>query len=283
MPRTPARTRPSRRSAESATRETQPRYGRGCTPSCGNICLGILRSRRPVPVGVAGEDLPASADDDPVALIDRAAQRDWIGNWPASPDPRTRRGDASDTSPTTTVPSRSPCRWWNPGSARYGERLSDARRQLCLHPGLPTSRTNGMTTRRDADGYERRAEASTPILTRRSRTAFQAQAGEGRWGNWRHRPRRRPMKRFPGLPGSHRDDAGQLSPLAADRASSLVWWPDPETTDLGGTAISSSLPDRPGAIAQSASRSGCYARKIWPRAQRFAVTADSARYPCNAR
>jgi RNA polymerase sigma factor (sigma-70 family) len=43
-----------------------------------NNCRTLLRARRPVPVGVAGEDLPASALDDPFARIERSALRDWI-------------------------------------------------------------------------------------------------------------------------------------------------------------------------------------------------------------
>ncbi|GAA4259065.1 RNA polymerase sigma factor [Dactylosporangium darangshiense] len=43
-----------------------------------NNCRTILRARKPVPVGTAGEDLHASELDDPVAYIERSAQRDWI-------------------------------------------------------------------------------------------------------------------------------------------------------------------------------------------------------------
>ncbi|MGC4856978.1 RNA polymerase sigma factor [Micromonospora sp. DT4] len=55
-----------------------------------NICLSILRSRRPVPVGVAGANLPASADDGPVASIERMAQRDWIWHGLKQLTPRTQ-------------------------------------------------------------------------------------------------------------------------------------------------------------------------------------------------
>jgi RNA polymerase sigma-70 factor (ECF subfamily) len=43
-----------------------------------NNCRTMLRARKPVPVGVAGEDLLASELDDPVAAIERSALRDWI-------------------------------------------------------------------------------------------------------------------------------------------------------------------------------------------------------------
>ncbi|WP_426507462.1 RNA polymerase sigma factor [Dactylosporangium sp. McL0621] len=43
-----------------------------------NNCRTILRARKPVPVGTAGEDLHASDLDDPVACIERSALRDWI-------------------------------------------------------------------------------------------------------------------------------------------------------------------------------------------------------------
>ncbi|GAA2675701.1 RNA polymerase sigma factor [Actinoplanes palleronii] len=43
-----------------------------------NNCRAFLRARRPIPVGVAGEDVLASAEDDPVTRIERSAQRDWI-------------------------------------------------------------------------------------------------------------------------------------------------------------------------------------------------------------
>jgi RNA polymerase sigma factor (sigma-70 family) len=43
-----------------------------------NNCRTILRARKPVPVGTAGEHLRASELDDPVACIERSAQRDWV-------------------------------------------------------------------------------------------------------------------------------------------------------------------------------------------------------------
>jgi len=43
-----------------------------------NNCRMLLRTRRPVPVGVAGDDLAAGQVDDPVAVIERSAQRDWV-------------------------------------------------------------------------------------------------------------------------------------------------------------------------------------------------------------
>jgi RNA polymerase sigma-70 factor (ECF subfamily) len=43
-----------------------------------NNCRTLLRARKPIPVGTAGEDLRASELDDPVARIERSAQRDWI-------------------------------------------------------------------------------------------------------------------------------------------------------------------------------------------------------------
>jgi RNA polymerase sigma-70 factor (ECF subfamily) len=43
-----------------------------------NNCRTVLRARRPIPVGVAGQDLVASDADDPVACIERSAMRDWI-------------------------------------------------------------------------------------------------------------------------------------------------------------------------------------------------------------
>lgn len=43
-----------------------------------NICRTRLRTRTPVPVGVAGVGLVASEADDPVARMEKTAQRDWI-------------------------------------------------------------------------------------------------------------------------------------------------------------------------------------------------------------
>lgn len=43
-----------------------------------NNCRTMLTARRPIPVGVAGEDLLASELNDPVACMERSADRDWI-------------------------------------------------------------------------------------------------------------------------------------------------------------------------------------------------------------
>ena len=43
-----------------------------------NNCRTMLSARKPIPVGVAGQDLSAPDDDDPVERIERSAQRDWV-------------------------------------------------------------------------------------------------------------------------------------------------------------------------------------------------------------
>ena len=43
-----------------------------------NHCQTLLRTRKPIPVGVAGGDLLASELDDPVECIERSAAREWI-------------------------------------------------------------------------------------------------------------------------------------------------------------------------------------------------------------
>ncbi|MEU5786070.1 RNA polymerase sigma factor [Micromonospora lupini] len=125
-----------------------------------NICLSILRSRRPVPVGVAGVDLPASANGDPVASIERMAQRDWIWHGLRQLTPTTQtvamlRYFSDNNSyeqiallcgiPVGTVASR----------------LSEARRRLAyILPSVQGERHDGI----DALTAERRDEAGT-ILT----------------------------------------------------------------------------------------------------------------------
>jgi RNA polymerase sigma factor (sigma-70 family) len=125
-----------------------------------NTCLNLLRARRPVPIGVAGEDLPASPEDDPVASIERMAQRDWIWHGLRQLTPRTQavamlRYFSDNNSygqiaalcgiPVGTVASR----------------LSEARRQLAgILPNVQDLRHDDM----DTLTAERRAEADT-ILT----------------------------------------------------------------------------------------------------------------------
>jgi RNA polymerase sigma factor (sigma-70 family) len=124
-----------------------------------NSCMSLLRARRPVPVGVAGEDLPASPDDGPVASIERMAQRDWIWHGLRQLTPSTQavamlRYFSEHNSyehiatlcgiPLGTVASR----------------LSEARRQLAvILPSIQDVRHGDM----DALIAERRAEADTVL------------------------------------------------------------------------------------------------------------------------
>jgi RNA polymerase sigma factor (sigma-70 family) len=142
-----------------------------------NICLSVLRSRRPVPVGVAGEHLPASADGDPMASIERMAQRDWIWHGLQRLTPRTQtvallRYFTENNSyeqiaalcgiPVGTVASR----------------LSEARRQLAeILPIIDDERHGDM----DVLAAERRVEAET-ILTAIANDVPLSRV-EGRWAD----------------------------------------------------------------------------------------------------
>jgi RNA polymerase sigma factor (sigma-70 family) len=142
-----------------------------------NICLSLLRSRRPVPVGVAGADLRASESDDPMASIERMAQRNWIWHGLQQLTPRTQavamlRYFSENNSyeqiaslcgiPVGTVASR----------------LSEARRQLAdILPNIADDRHDDT----DALIAERRQEAGT-ILTAIANLTHLSQVG-GRWAD----------------------------------------------------------------------------------------------------
>lgn len=142
-----------------------------------NICLSVMRSRRSVPVGVAGENLLASENDDPVASIERAAQRDWIWHGLQRLTPSTQavamlRYFTDNNSyeqiaalcgiPVGTVASR----------------LSEARRQLA--DILPRSKDERHDDA-DALAAERREEAATILTAIASNVALRQV--QGRWAD----------------------------------------------------------------------------------------------------
>jgi RNA polymerase sigma-70 factor (ECF subfamily) len=96
-----------------------------------NNCRAMLRARKPVPVGVAGEDVPTSELDDPVACIERSALRDWIWHALRQLSPATQpvallryfteRNSYEEIATLCGIPV---------GTVR--SRLSEARRQLAL-------------------------------------------------------------------------------------------------------------------------------------------------------
>ncbi|MEU1589613.1 sigma-70 family RNA polymerase sigma factor [Micromonospora sp. NPDC005710] len=122
-----------------------------------NNCRKLLRSHRPVPVGVAGENLLASERDDPAARIDRSAVRDWIwhGLHRLSPAAQTvallryftENNSYEQIAELCGVPI---------GTVR--SRLSEARRQLAdVLPRLHEERHDETTSLQ----AERREEATT--------------------------------------------------------------------------------------------------------------------------
>ncbi|GAA1390672.1 sigma-70 family RNA polymerase sigma factor [Catellatospora chokoriensis] len=125
-----------------------------------NICINVLRSRRPVPVGVAGENEPAPETDDPVASIERAAQRDWIWQGLQRLTPATQAVTMLRyfTDNNTYEQIATLC---GIPVGTVASRLSEARRQLAgILPDIRDERHDAI----DALTAERRAEAST-ILT----------------------------------------------------------------------------------------------------------------------
>ena len=140
-----------------------------------NICLTILRSRRPVPVGVAGADLPASAADDPVASIERMAQRDWIWHGLQQLTSRTQAVAMLRYFSGTTSYEQIASLCGIPVGT-VASRLSEARRQLAaILPTIQNTRHDDI----DALTAERRAEAST-ILTAIPHDVALSQV-DGRW------------------------------------------------------------------------------------------------------
>jgi RNA polymerase sigma factor (sigma-70 family) len=140
-----------------------------------NICLSVLRSRRAVPVGVAGADLPASAADDPVASIERAAQRDWIWHGLHQLTPRNQTVAMlryfSDNNSYEQIASLCGI-----PVGTVASRLSEARRQLAgILPGIQNKRHDDI----DALTAARREEANT-ILTAIPNDVALSQV-EGRW------------------------------------------------------------------------------------------------------
>ncbi|MEU7875963.1 sigma-70 family RNA polymerase sigma factor [Dactylosporangium sp. NPDC049140] len=142
-----------------------------------NICLSFLRSRRPVPVGVAGADLPASEADDPVASIERMAQRDWIWHGLQQLTPRSQTVALlryfSDNNSYEQIASLCGI-----PVGTVGSRLNEARRQLAgILPSIQNKRHDDI----DALTAERREEAST-ILTAIANDVALSQV-EGRWAD----------------------------------------------------------------------------------------------------
>ncbi|WP_327035103.1 sigma-70 family RNA polymerase sigma factor [Micromonospora ureilytica] len=140
-----------------------------------NNCRKLLRSHRPVPVGVAGENLLASELDDPAARIDSSAMRDWIwhGLHQLSPAAQTvallryftENNSYEQIAHLCGVPI---------GTVR--SRLSEARRQLAdVLPRLHEERHDETTSLQ----AERREEAAT-VLTAVSDGAPMHKAA-GRW------------------------------------------------------------------------------------------------------
>jgi RNA polymerase sigma factor (sigma-70 family) len=142
-----------------------------------NNCRNILRARRPIPVGVAGEDLIASELDDPVACIERSALRDWIwhGLNQLSPAAQTvamlryftQNNSYEQIAMLCGVPV---------GTVR--SRLSEARRQLALV--LPNTRDE---KHHDAAALtvERREEATTIMSAIANRVPLSQV--NGRWAD----------------------------------------------------------------------------------------------------
>jgi RNA polymerase sigma-70 factor (ECF subfamily) len=125
-----------------------------------NNCLTMLRARTPIPVGVAGEGLVASELDDPVACVERSAQRDWIRHALQQLSPATqmvamlryftRNNSYEQIATLCGIPV---------GTVR--SRLSEARRQLAVVlPQVHDERHDGTA----ALNAERHEEATT-ILT----------------------------------------------------------------------------------------------------------------------
>ncbi|MEU8074577.1 RNA polymerase sigma factor [Catellatospora citrea] len=142
-----------------------------------NICFGVLRSRRPVPVGVAGESLPAPETDDPVASIERAAQRDWIWHGLQRLTPATQAVTMLRyfTDNNTYEQIATLC---GIPVGTVASRLSEARRQLAgILPDIRDERHADI----DALTAERRAEAST-ILTAIPNCVPMSQVS-GRWAD----------------------------------------------------------------------------------------------------
>ncbi|GLY02411.1 sigma-70 family RNA polymerase sigma factor [Actinoplanes sp. NBRC 101535] len=125
-----------------------------------NNCKMMLRARRPIPVGVAGEHLPAPDTDDPAAVVERSAQRDWVWHAIGQLTPATRLVamlryfTARNTYEEIALACGTPV-----GTVR--SRLSEARRQL----------TAALPRVRDADHDDvaaltvRRREEAAEILT----------------------------------------------------------------------------------------------------------------------
>ncbi|MEU7842132.1 sigma-70 family RNA polymerase sigma factor [Micromonospora sp. NPDC049114] len=122
-----------------------------------NNCRTMLRARRPVPVGVAGENLLPSELDDPVARIEQSAMRDWVwhGLQQLSPAAQTvallRYFTENNSYEQIAELCGTPV-----GTVR--SRLSEARRQLAeVLPRVRDARHDGAGTLR----AERREEAAT--------------------------------------------------------------------------------------------------------------------------
>ncbi|GAA2654998.1 RNA polymerase sigma factor [Paractinoplanes durhamensis] len=125
-----------------------------------NNCRAFLRTRRPVAVGVAGENLLASAEDDPVTCIERSAQRDWIWHALRQLTPATQtvamlryfteNNSYEQISTLCGIPV---------GTVR--SRLSEARRQLAIVLPLTSDESHDATAALHAE----RCEEAVSVLS----------------------------------------------------------------------------------------------------------------------
>ncbi|WP_369076668.1 RNA polymerase sigma factor [Winogradskya consettensis] len=122
-----------------------------------NSCKMLLRARRPVPVGLAGQDLVAPEAENPEAVIDRNANRDWVWHAMGQLTPATQlvamlryftdRSSYEEIATACGTPV---------GTVR--SRLSEARRQLAASlpqaTGEPHSDTEALTLNRREEAAE---------------------------------------------------------------------------------------------------------------------------------